>query len=224
MEKVKGINQSSMNPKHKQYRSIQGRSHLRHKGGGPHESIFEQNRCRSANLEFHWHRLDNKKKLVEDCGPVAKALLIECKKVIIVWDLYPAWREKGIKPCRHEDRLAIFQSLQAENVELNKVFLVCIQEELEAWLLADYRAVTAMLKPLKHPHVVGRILRFTNPDSIRNPKVRLNKIFTQELGLRRRYVDYQHAIMLAREIPNFNKIRRSDSFKRFALKVAGLEL
>jgi hypothetical protein len=53
--------------------------------------------------------LDNKKKLVEDCGPVAKALLSECEKVIIVWDLYPAWREKGIKPCRHEDCQANFR-------------------------------------------------------------------------------------------------------------------
>jgi hypothetical protein len=177
-----------------------------------------------STIQFVPNTLDNKKKLVEDCGPVAKALLIECKKVIIVWDLYPAWREKGIKPCRHEDRLGIFQSLQAENVDLSKVFLVCIQEELEAWLLADYRAVTAMLKPLKHPHPVGRISRFSNPDRIRNPKKRLTKIFTQELGSGRRYVDYQHAIMLAREIPDFNRIRRSDSFKRFALKVAGSEL
>lgn len=175
-------------------------------------------------IQFIANTLDNKNKLVEDCGPVAKALLIECKKVIIVWDLYPAWREKGIKPCRHEDRLAIFQSLRAENVDLSKVFLVCIQEELEAWLLADNRAVAAMLKPIKHPHPVGRISRYPNPDSIRNPKKRLTKIFTQELGSARRYVDYQHAIMLAREIPNFNKIRRSDSFKRFALKVAGLKL
>ena len=175
-------------------------------------------------IQFVPNTLDNKKKLVEDCGPVARALLSECVKVIIVWDLYPGWREKGIKPCRHEDRLTIFQSLRAENVDLNKVFLVCIQEELEAWLLADNRAVAAVLKPLKHSHPVGRISRFSNPDSIRNPKKRLTKIFTQELGSGRRYVDYQHAIMLAREIPDFNRIRRSDSFKRFALKVAGLEL
>ena len=175
-------------------------------------------------IEFIPSTLDNKKNLVEDCGAVAKALLDDCKKVIVVWDLYPAWREKGVRPCRHEDRLAIFQSLQAEKVDLNNVFLVCIQEELEAWLLADHRAVTAMLKPLKHPHNVSRISRFSNPDSIRNPKKRLTKIFTQELGPRRRYVDYRHAILIAREIEGFTKIRRSDSFQRFALKVAGLEL
>jgi len=175
-------------------------------------------------IEFVSSTLDNKKKLIEDCGAVAKVLLDECEKVIVVWDLYPAWRERGIRPCRHEDRQAIFQSLQAENVDLDKVFLVCIQEELEAWLLADHRAVTAMLQPLKHPHPVSRISRFSTPDSIRNPKKRLTRIFTQELGPRRRYVDYRHALLIAKEIADFSRIRRSDSFKRFALKVGGLEL
>jgi len=51
-----------------------------------------------------------------------------------------------------------------------------------------------------------------------------DKIFTQELGPRRRYVDYRHALLVAREIADFRRIRRSDSFKRFALKVAGMEL
>lgn len=175
-------------------------------------------------IEFVPSTLDNKKSLVEDCGAVAKVLLEECEKGIVVWDLYPAWRERGVRPCRYEDRQAIFQSLQAEKVDLDKVFLVCIQEELEAWLIADDRAVTAMLKPLKHPHPVTRILRFSNPDNIRNPKKRLNKIFTQELGPRRRYFDYRHALLIAREIADFSRIRRSDSFKRFALKVAGVEL
>ena len=175
-------------------------------------------------IEFVPSTLDNKKKLVEDCGAVAKVLLDECEKVIIVWDLYPAWRERGMRPCRHEDRQAIFRSLQAENVDLSKVFPVCIQEELEAWLLADNRAVTAMLKPLKRPHPVGRISRYSNPDRIRNPKATLTRIFNHELGNNRRYVDYQHAILIAREISNFNRIRRSDSFKRFAFKTAGLVL
>ena len=175
-------------------------------------------------IEFIPSTLDNKKILIEDCGPVAKALLRECEKVIIVWDLYPAWRERGIKPCRREDREAIFQSLQAENVDLDKVFLVCISEELEAWLLADHRAVKAMLQPLKQPHVVGRISRFSNPDRIKNPKKRLTQVFTQELGAGHRYLDYWHAIMLARKIADWKRIRRSDSFRRFALKVSGIEL
>ena len=67
-------------------------------------------------------------------------------------------------------------------------------------------------------------IRYSNPDRIKNPKKRLTKIFTQELGAGRRYIDYQHAIMLVRKISDLKRIRRSDSFRRFAFKVAGLEL
>ena len=174
------------------------------------------------SIQFKPSTLDNKKKLVEECGPVAKTLLIECEKVIVVWDLYPAWREKGMKPCRYEDRQAIFQSLKSEDVDLTRVFLVCIREELEAWLLADNRAISAMLKPLKHPHPVGRISSPRHPDRISNPKKRLENIFRQELGYK--YVGTRHALFISREIPDFNRIRRSDSFKRFVLKAVGLEL
>ena len=123
-----------------------------------------------------------------------------------------------------ELRKAIFQSLEAERINLDRVFLVCIQEELEAWLLADHRAVTAMLRPLKYPHLVGRISKFRNPDNIANPKKRLTQLFTRELGAGRRYVDYQHAIKIAMEIRDFQRMRRSPSFQRFALKVCGVEL
>lgn len=41
----------------------------------------------------------NKKELVDKCGVAASRLLAEdCDKVLIVWDLYPAWREKNMRP------------------------------------------------------------------------------------------------------------------------------
>lgn len=175
-------------------------------------------------VEFIPRTLDNKPNLIEHCGAVARELLKQCVKVSIIWDLFPPWRERGIKPCRREDRTAILQSLRSEGVDLNKIVLVCIQEELEAWLLADHRAVSAMIAPLKHPHPIGRISKFPNPDGIRNPKARLTKIFNQELGPKRRYVDYQHAIRIAEQIQDFQRLRRSDSFRRFALKVTCVAL
>jgi len=175
-------------------------------------------------IEFIPRTLDNKPNLIEHCGAVTRELLRECIKVAIIWDLFPPWREKGIRPCRREDREAIMQALQTERVDLDKVVLVCIQEELEAWLLADHRAVMTMLAPLKHPHPVGRIPRFSNPDRIRDPKARLTRIFNQELGPNRRYVDYLHALRIAEQIPDFQRIRRSDSFRRFAGKIACVAL
>jgi hypothetical protein len=71
---------------------------------------------------------------------------------------------------------------------------------------------------------VGRITKYSNPDRIRNPKARLTRVFNQELGSNRRYVDYQHAVKIAEQIPDFQRLRRSDSFRRFALKIACVAL
>ncbi len=140
----------------------------------------------NAGIEFVPIGMDNKPNMLENCGKTAKSLLETdgCQKVIIVWDLYPPWRDR--KPCRYEDRQTLFNSLQTERIDLNQVALVCICEELEAWLLADNQAVRDMIAELKRPHKTGRIRKFNHPDNIANPKTRLNKIFNQELGSGRR--------------------------------------
>ena len=84
----------------------------------------------------------------------------------------------------------------------------------------NVRTIDLLNDNIKHPHPVSRISRFPHPDRIRNPKQKITRIFTQELGSRRRYVDYRHALLIAKEIADFSRIRRSESFKRFALKVA----
>lgn len=52
--------------------------------------------------------LDNKANLLRDAGRVAAALLADgCERVLIVWDLRPAWPDKKAKPCRHDERAAM---------------------------------------------------------------------------------------------------------------------
>jgi hypothetical protein len=168
--------------------------------------------------------MDNKPNLLENCGPVASLLIEDCDRVIIIWDLYPAWRETFIGPCRKEDREKIFASLQSCEVPLHKVVLVCIEEELEAWLLADKRALKTVLTNYKHPHRVGNLPNLGAPERIPKPKTRLTRIFNQELGAHRRYIDHQDAIRIAEAIPDFNKIKRSTTFRRFAEKAVGITL
>lgn len=168
--------------------------------------------------------MDVKTNLVEDCGPVASVLVKSCAKVVIIWDLYPAWRESHVKPCRKDDRQKIFTSLQSNNVPLSKVALVCIEEELEAWLLADTRALRSFIANCKHPHPVGKLPNFKEPERIIKPKTRLTKIFNQELGVHRCYEDLRDAIKIAKAVPDFNRIRRSYTFRRFAEKAAGVVL
>ena len=173
------------------------------------------------NTEVISITLGNKLNLIARCGDTAALLLGEsCQRVIIVWDLYPPWRPKGENPCRREDREAIFNSLEQAGVTSSDIYLVCIREELEAWLLADERAISTAIFSLtrRRPRITG----VRNPERIRNPKAKLDNIFRQHTH--RQYQGHNHAIKIIRELPDFNRIKHCQSFARFALKATGTEL
>lgn len=162
--------------------------------------------------------LTNKPTLVAKCGDAAAELLRSgCERVVIVWDLYPAWRERGRKPCRKEDRDNILQSLAKAGVDATKVYLVCIQEELEAWLLADHRAIKSLLSRRTHPASVSES---RDPEQVRNPKGKMQQIF-REHG--RVYNDRVDAEKIVKELPDLQRLlRRCATFQRFALKAADI--
>jgi len=170
-------------------------------------------------IEFVSRTLDVKVNLIRECGPVARVLLQDCEQVIIIWDLFPPWCKTA--PCLHQDRVDIFQSLQDAAVDQSRVSLVCVHEELEAWLLADKRALQTVIARFKRPHQVGRIKNYGSPDSIQKPKTKLNQLFQHELGRGRRYNDLQHAKMIVEAIPDLRRIRRSLSFQRFRDFIVG---
>jgi hypothetical protein len=168
-----------------------------------------------AGVRVRCVTLDNKKQLITNCGDAAAGLLSEgCVGVIIVWDLHPGWNLGGSPPCRHNDRESIAASLITAGVRLELVHLVCITEELEAWLLADGRAVSAVLSTDAHR---VRVKDEKQPDRVPKPKTKLMKIFQQETH--KPYVDRYHAIKIVEELPDLTKIRRSDSFSRFEERI-----
>jgi hypothetical protein len=169
-----------------------------------------------ADLEITSVTLDNKPKLIAECGLAAIRLLREgCERVVIVWDLHPPWRSRR-KPCRREDREAIFRALSRAGVESHRVSLICIEEELEAWLLADGRAISTVLSRPAHP---VRVQDIKNTERTRKPKTRLNHMFQQHSG--RSYVDRIHARMIVEALPDLTRVRRCTTFVRFAVKVTG---
>ena len=161
--------------------------------------------------------MGNKPALVGGCGKAAAGLLSGgCDKVFIFWDLYPAWRESS--PCRKQDCENIRDSLLKENVPLKEVVLVCIEQELEAWLIADGRALRDFLSSAAHK--TKNIRDEKSPDQVENPKAVLSRLF-QKHG-RGRYNDLIHAERIARKLPDLSRVRRSVSFARFAGKVEEL--
>ena len=164
--------------------------------------------------------LDNKPKLLADCGEAAVQLLKDgCERVIIVWDLYPPWRKGGAKPCRREDRQAIARSLKKAKVSSKHVYLVCIEQELEAWLITDGRAISQVLSRPAHPVQIADV---KNSEKFHNPKKRIMKTFQQNTG--RPYTDRIHAKQIIEAMSDLNRIRRCASFVRFAAKATGVAL
>ena len=170
-----------------------------------------------SNIEMISVTLDNKPKLLSECGLTAAKLIRQgCERVVIVWDLYPPWRQRKQRPCRKEDREAVLEALTRAGVSPSRACLICIEEELEAWLIADGRAISRVLSRPTHPVRVQDIKR---PERIRNPKTRLNQIFQQQTG--RPYVDRIHAQQIVEALPDLTRLIRCATFARFAAKVTG---
>ncbi len=175
----------------------------------------------NPNIEMEASFLDNTERLLTECGDVAGLLLKTCTRVVVIWDLEPPW-DRTRRPCRHDDRECVFHSLKSAGVPKSKVSLLCIECELESWLLADTRALTSVLAKLKHPHSVNRLPRHSNPDTVKRPKAFLISLFQQEAGCK--YVDRYHALRIATAIQDWSRLKRSVSFRRFAERAARVSI
>jgi len=164
-------------------------------------------------IEIKSVTLDDKPNLINNCGIAAATLLKQgCDRVIIIWDLYPAWRKKGQKPCRKEDSDAIQNALKNAEVSSTNVYLVCIEAELEEWLLHDTSALSSVLSTKAHPVQIRRKLK----GGI-NPKAVLIKLFKEHTG--KPYDSLIHGEKIAKEISNLSKLKKCPSFVRFSQKI-----
>ena len=158
--------------------------------------------------------LGNKRNLLVSCGASAAQLLeVGCEKVLVIWDLYPSFKRKEA-PCRHNDKEMISESLGDAGVGLENVELICIEAELETWLLADYRAVRDVLRKWKPKAKIDRLKRTRQ---LKDPKSKLSRLFEEHIG--RPYQPHDHAEQIVRAMPNLNRLRKVDSFRRFAIKL-----
>jgi hypothetical protein len=60
------------------------------------------------------------------------------------------------------------------------------------------------------------------PEQVKNPKKRLSQVYQQNIG--RKYSDLTDAGKITKNITDFKKIRRSESFRRFSQKAAEIEI
>jgi hypothetical protein len=163
------------------------------------------------NHQFDFATMSDKENLISGCGKAAAQLLASgSNRVGVIWDLKPAWPEKGGKlDCKKECK-AILDALALERVNIRKVKLICIDKEMDVWLLCDGRGLSSVLSRSTHP---VKIKDQKKPVSIHDPKGLLKKLFT--MHGKPTYSDIVHAIQIVRALPDTNKLTRSQSFRRF---------
>ncbi|MCX8522158.1 MAG: DUF4276 family protein [Rhodoferax sp.] len=162
--------------------------------------------------------LDNKKNLLESAAAVTKRLLKDgCCGVLIIWDLRPAWPDKQKKPCRAAERNHILSSLRQAGVPSTApVYLVCIEQELESWLLACDHAISAHLSTSAHAYKVERCKQ---PDQVPQPKAVMEKHFSTARGWVYRDLSDALRVLQAANLDE-KRLCQSTSFERFKNKLA----
>lgn len=191
--------------------------------GGPDIKIGEHFvRTLVAGADFVGSTMTNKANLIRECGGVARMLLEKerCDVVFIVWDLAPAWPDMKEKRCRFRDKEGIRRSFLATYGQgtppWDRIVLICIEQMLESWLLADGGAV---IEHVRRPtHEPPRFKDVRHPDQEKDPKSRLINYFRQA---GRTYNEHVDAFPLAKNA-SLSKLRRSESFQRLENKLSQL--
>lgn len=187
--------------------------------GGEDAQVFEHFARRIApQAAIHVYPQGTKPELIAKCGEVAAALFASgFDKVLILWDIEPRW---GRPDGEQQDTQDLQMSLTAAEVAAHPcLFLIAIHKELEAWLLADGSALSAVLSRPAHPATIANT---KNAETVANPKKRLEKLFARHnvpFGPQPAQGHYQPklaAIRIAENVPaKFGQLAKLTSFRKF---------
>lgn len=160
--------------------------------------------------------MDNKRRLLEEAATAAQGLFDDgFDRVVILWDEEPAWPDKNRPLCWHAEREQLLAALRAAGVDAGAVHLVCIERAIECWLMHDGPLLSRVLSRPTHQ---TRVKPPANPHRLRNAKGVLMRIFRKH---GQTYVDVTWARRLATNLEDLSRLRRCDTFERFAEMVMG---
>jgi hypothetical protein len=189
--------------------------------GGPESGVLPRLAALiNPELECEVEPLGSKPKVLNQCGKYAKALLgkLHCDRVVVLWDARPPWQhEEGVDCDPRAEKAKAMESLTQYQLEEDpRVILICLIEELEAWLLADGRGVTARINELRRARsrLKKRIPDFKKVEKIHWPKAEMERVFRQ--GEVRVYNDWLDAIPIADYLRDVSKLlKHSKVFPEF---------
>lgn len=157
-------------------------------------------------------------------APAVAAALLEagCAHVVILWDSAAFGNQKS--PPEQQvaqlwsecDRLDADRRARGQRpVNRAAICPVPVIQELESWLIADERALSAYLGTPAHPRDLDRVKR---PELLPNPKKALSRTFQQH-GKPLGYTDYLDAPRIAAQVTDLARLRRLPSFQSLMANV-----
>lgn len=172
--------------------------------------------------------MDSKGKLMKEGIISAKNMVIDgCDKVIVIWDLLPAFPDEDQAACLKIEKDYLLQQIgELDDDIAEKIFLVCVPNMLEAWLIADERAVLAMFEDHASRYHRNKDIKFSkvkDPETVPDPKSMLMSKY-QKCRLRGEYADAIHGPRIAKKIDNYKRISRCTSFCRLIEKTFDFDI
>ncbi len=165
-----------------------------HRDGADHKVIDHLVRKLRPDIDPRFRFCGSKGKLFQDCGKMVEALfeVDRCESVFVIWDLYPCDEQfqTGGSPSCVKERGYVLKTLRPRDA--TRTVLLCITHELEAWLLADGRALKDIIEKVEHP--IKPIADERKAEEVLRPKFRLDGLFKQ--NGRRGYEDRVWALKI----------------------------
>ena len=157
--------------------------------------------------------LRNKQNVMNEGALVALTLLeTGCDYVFIIWDRMPRWGGTG-RCAEHITQLEA--ELTKHAIDRNQVFLCCIDEMLESWIVADGRGITTYFQSLT-THDIGTFSDCKKPAQQTSPKERI-ALFNG------RYNDFTDDFKIVKCMPEFGRsAQRNASFRYFKESVENI--
>jgi len=128
-----------------------------------------------------------------------------CKKVLILRDT----------ECK--EKIERYEELKDKIRELEGIEVCFAQCSLESWLLADEEAIESLLRERTRKPVKIEII--SNPESIPDPKNKMNEIFRRTKGFKLGYIEVTHAPEIASRA-NISKLEeKCQNFREMMKKI-----
>ena len=182
--------------------------------GGPDAKIYPyvaKQLCDALVIEKP-ETLKDKKSLLQEAPLVAQTLFENgCDTVFIIWDKKPRW---GIGGNCETDKETLAKELASLEVDTTKVFLCCIDELLESWLIADGDGVTNWINS-KTPHKIRAFDDHKTKQEQSSPKEKISAYLKSNYG-KWKYNDFIDDFGILQHLPNYNKSAKlNPSFGEF---------